>query len=85
MKALQTGTQHRAVGLIEDAGCEMHDAIRIDTKQVAVERQMMDCAERKTVNNRSDAFWFRVGHDVGCLHKLALAQGAYRDGAGTRA
>jgi hypothetical protein len=49
VEALQAGAQHRAVGLVEHAPGDVHDPARIDAEDVAVERQVVDRAQRQPV------------------------------------
>src|SRR5262249_755765 len=56
VESLQTGAEHRAIGLFEQSPGDVHDAVRIDAEDVAVESQVVDRAEREPVDNRGDAF-----------------------------
>ena len=56
----------------------MHDAVGIDAEHVAIEREVMDRAQRQAVDDGRDAFGLGVGDDVRRLYERALAQRADR-------
>jgi hypothetical protein len=74
MEALQSGSQHRPVGLASKPVGDVHDAARVDPEQVAIEREVVDRAQGEAVHHRGDALGIDVGHDVGSLDERALAQ-----------
>src|SRR5690348_1653134 len=51
VKALQTCTKHRAVRLVEQPTSDVNHAVGIDAEHVAVEREVMDRAQREPVND----------------------------------
>src|SRR4051812_43671345 len=56
----------------------MDDALGIDAKHVAIEREVMERAEREAVDDRGDPFRLDVGNDMRGLHEGALAERADR-------
>src|SRR5215218_6378410 len=46
VKALQAGAEHRAVDLAQQAAGDVDDTLGVDAEQVAVEREVMDGAQR---------------------------------------
>src|SRR5262245_20144592 len=78
VKPLQTGPQHRTVDFTQQPAGDVDDALGVDAEQIAVEREMVDRAERDPVDDCGDALVLGVGDDVGGLDELALAQGADR-------
>jgi hypothetical protein len=69
VKALQPRLKHRPVDLAQQTAGDVHDALRIDAEQVAVEREVMDRAQREAVDNRSDSAGLGVRHDVRGLNE----------------
>ena len=78
VEALQAGAQHRTVDLAQQPARDVDDALRVDAEQVAVEREVVDSAERDAVDDGGDALVLGVGNDVGRLDELALMQRADR-------
>ena len=56
----------------------MDDAVGVDPEHVAVEREVMDRAQRQPVDDGGDALGLDVGDDVRGLDERALAQRADR-------
>ena len=79
VEPLQPVEQHGSVYLAEQAVGYVHDASRVDAEQVAVEREVVDRAEREPVDDGGDAFGLEVGNDMCGLQERSLTQRA--DGA----
>jgi len=62
VKTLKTGAKHWSVDLSQHTGGDVYDSVWIDAEQVAVEGEMMDRAQRETVDDGGDP----LGLDVGC-------------------
>ena len=63
----------------------MYDAVGVVAENVAVEREVVDRAQREAVDDGGDARWVGVGNDVGGLDDGALAQCADRAAVAVRA
>jgi hypothetical protein len=79
MEPLEPAAQHRPVVLVEESLSDMYDTARIDPKQVPIVREVMDRAQRDSVDDRGYAARIPVIDDVCSLEKRRLAQPA--DGA----
>lgn len=60
MELLKSMFQHRTVVLIEDFASDLDDVVRVDADDVAVERGVVDLAEREAVGHNR----FAAGHAV---------------------
>ena len=78
MKSLQAGAEHRTVDLAQQPARDVNDPARIDAEEVAVERQVVDRAQRHPVHDRGHSLGLGVGNDVRGLHQLPLAERADR-------
>src|SRR4051794_32769640 len=61
MEALQARAQHRPVDLAQQTARDVDHALRIDAEEVAVEREVMDLAQRQAVDDRRAALGLDVG------------------------
>src|SRR5262249_13332634 len=78
MEPLKTMLQHQSVNLIQDIHAHFHRVVRCDADDVAIERGMMQLAERQSVRNPRVAFWISVGDDMCSFEELLMAQAADR-------
>jgi len=85
VKALQTRLQHRAIDLAKDSGRDMDDARGIDPEEVAVEGQVVNGAERQSIDDRRDPGRLDVWNDVRGLNERSFAERADRAAVAVRA
>lgn len=64
VKALESGSQHRTVDLVEQPARDMYRAPRVDTHQVPVVGEVMDGAQRDPVGDRRRTARVAIVDDV---------------------
>src|SRR4051794_11199908 len=64
MKSLQTLTQHWTIPLLEQPLSDMHHALRIDSEEVAVVREVVDRTQSQAVDDGGDPFGLGILDDV---------------------
>jgi hypothetical protein len=74
VKSLQADAQHRPIDLFEEAARDVHDSVRRDPEQVAVIREVVDCAEGDPVDHGCGATRVAVLDDVRGLQQRSLAE-----------
>jgi hypothetical protein len=81
---VEDGAQHRAVDLAQQAIGDVHDGGGVDAQQVAIERQVVDRAQREAVDDGSDSFGLGMGRPGSSSTALTLGSSALMNvGAGT--
>lgn len=78
VEALETGPKHGPIDLIQQPLRKVNHTAWIDTQEVSVIREMVDCAQRNPVDNRRRAPRVAIIDYVGCLQKRGLAQATDR-------
>src|SRR5258708_6368165 len=78
LEALQTVTQHGAIGLAKDVEAYLDAQLRRDSQDVAIEGGVMQLAQRKAVGDDRFASGMAIGQDVRRLQQLLVTEPADR-------
>jgi len=74
---LESVPKHRPIDLVEEAMRDLDLVLRRDAKQVAIERRVVDLAERQAVRDVGQAFLVAVWSDVGSVEELSVVEATH--------
>lgn len=84
VEALEAVHEHRAIHLAEDVVADVHDQVGADTHDVAIERGVVQTAQREAVRYDRLAS-LRIRRDMGGVDKFAASQPTHRTRTGVGA
>lgn len=74
MYLLQADDEHRAVSLLQNRRFHVHDIVRSNREEEAVERGVVQSAQRDAVAHNRLSFEIAVRRNVSCIEKLRMAE-----------